>query len=114
MFKMILEDLDKNILINVKEQEEEQKQKAIGEILFLVIIDVFYNYFPLKNFVFIFGNNLLEILKYLHSDTNIRISSSTFKPLLRPKKISMGGRVFFNNNISNNDNNNNSIKEDKN
>ena len=37
----------------------------------------------------------LEILKYLHSDKNIRISSSPFKPLLQPKKVSMVGRVFF-------------------
>ena len=77
MFKKILEDLDKNILINIKKQEEDQKQKAINE--------------------------LLEILKYPHSDKNVRISSSPFKPLLQPKKISMVGRVFFNSN-SNNDN----------
>ena len=29
MLKTILEDLDKNIQINIKKQEEEQKQKAI-------------------------------------------------------------------------------------
>ena len=33
MFKKILEDLDKNILINIKKQEEDQKQKAINELL---------------------------------------------------------------------------------
>ena len=77
MFKRILEDLDKNVLINIQKQEEDQKQKAINEIL--------------------------EILKYPHSDKNVRISSSPFKPLLQPKKISMVGRVFFNSN-SNNDN----------
>ena len=69
MFKRILEDLDKNVLINIQKQEEDQKQKAINE--------------------------LLEILKYPHSDKNVRISSSPFKPLLQPKKISMVGRVFF-------------------
>ena len=75
MFKKILEDLDKNILINIKKQEEDQKQKAINEIL--------------------------EILKYPNSDKNVRISSSPFKPLLQPKKISMVGRVFFNSNLNN-------------
>ena len=78
IFKSILEDLDKNILINIKKQEEDQRQNAINEIL--------------------------EILKYPHSDKNVRISSNPFKPLLQPKKISMVGRVFFNSN-SNNDNN---------
>ena len=78
MFKSILEDLDKNILINIKKQEEDQRQNAINEIL--------------------------EILKYPHSDKNVRISSNPFNPLLQPKKISMVGRVFFSSN-SNNDNN---------
>ena len=78
MIQNILEDLDKNILINIEKQEEDQKQKAINEIL--------------------------DILKYPHSDTNLRISSNPFKPLLQPKKISMVGRVFFKSN-SNNDNN---------
>ena len=86
MLKMILEDLDKNIFINIKDQEEKRKQKAIDEIL--------------------------EILKYLHSDKNIRISSSPFKPLLQPKKVSMVGRVFFNN--SSNNENSNSTKDSTN
>ena len=46
MLKTILEDLDKNIQINIKKQEEDQKQKAIDEIL--------------------------SILKYPKSDSNIR------------------------------------------
>ena len=86
MLKMILEDLDKNIFINIKDQEEKWKQKAIDEIL--------------------------ESLKYLHSDKNIRISSSPFKPLLQPKKVSMVGRVFFNN--SSNNENSNSTKDSTN
>jgi len=86
MLKMVLEDLDKNIFINIKVQEEKRKQKAIDEIL--------------------------EILKYLHSDKNIRISSSPFKPLLQPKKVSMVGRVFFNN--SSNNENSNSTKDSTN
>ena len=69
MLKTILEDLDKNIQINIKKQEEEQKQKAIDEIL--------------------------SILKYPKSDSNIRDNVSPFKPLLHPKKVSMVGRVFF-------------------
>ena len=79
----ILEDLNKNVLINIKRQEEDSKQKAIKEIL--------------------------EILKYPHSDKDIRMGISPFKPLLQPKKVSMVGRVFYNsadkdNNIINFDN----------
>ena len=69
MLKTILEDLDKNIQINIKKQEEEQKQKAIDEIL--------------------------SILKYPKSDSNIRDNVSPFKPLLHPKKVSMVGGYFF-------------------
>ena len=79
----ILEDLNKNVFINIKRQEEDSKQKAIKEIL--------------------------EILKYPHSDKDIRMGISPFKPLLQPKKVSMVGRVFYNsadkdNNIINFDN----------
>ena len=67
----ILEDLNKNILINVKEEEEEEKnQKACQEIL--------------------------EILRYPKSHKNLRGVISPFKPLLQPKKISMVGKVFYN------------------
>ena len=67
----ILEDLNKNILINVKEEEEEDKnQKACQEIL--------------------------EILRYPKSHKNLRGVISPFKPLLQPKKISMVGKVFYN------------------
>ena len=67
----ILEDLNKNILISVKEEEEEEKnQKACQEIL--------------------------ELLGYPKSQKNIRGVISPFKPLLQPKKISMVGKVFYN------------------
>ena len=68
----ILEDLNKNILINVKddEEEEEKNQKACQEIL--------------------------EILRYPKSHKNLRGVISPFKPLLQPKKISMVGKVFYN------------------
>jgi hypothetical protein len=67
----ILEDLNKNILINVKEEEEKEKnQKACQEIL--------------------------EILRYPKSDKNLRGVISPFKPLIQPKKISMVGKVFYN------------------
>ena len=67
----ILEDLNKNILINVMEEEEEEKnQKACQEIL--------------------------EILRYPKSHKNLRGVISPFKPLLQPKKISMVGKVFYN------------------
>ena len=67
----ILEDLNKNILINIKDEEEEEKnQKACQEIL--------------------------EILRYPKSHKNRRGVISPFKPLLQPKKISMVGKVFYN------------------
>ena len=80
----ILEDLNKNVIINIKQQQEDSKQKAIEEIL--------------------------EILNYAHSDKDIRSRASPFKPMLKPKKISMVGRVFYNN--ADRDNNNNYINLD--
>ena len=77
----ILEDLNKNVIINIKQQQEDSKQKAIEEIL--------------------------EILKHHNSDKNIRSEISPFKPMLRPKKISMVGRVFYNS--ADKDDNNNYI-----
>ena len=79
----ILEDLNKNVIINIKQQEEDSKQKAIDEIL--------------------------EILKYHHIDKDIR-SISPFKPMLKPKKISMVGRVFYNS--ADKDDNNNYVNPD--
>ena len=86
ILKAILEDLNKNIIINVKEQEEVQKQKAIDEIL--------------------------QILKFPNSDKNTKINSSPFKSLFQPKKISMVGRVFYNS--TNNNENINSNKDNTN
>ena len=40
-------------------------------------------------------DEILSILKYPKSDSNIRDNVSPFKPLLHPKKVSMVGRVFF-------------------
>ena len=75
----ILEDLNKNIEININQQQEDSKQKAIEEIL--------------------------EILKYNQSDKDIRAEISPFKPMQEPKKISMVGRVFYNS-VDKDDNNN--------
>ena len=75
----ILEDLNKNILINVKEEEEEDKnQMACREIL--------------------------EILRYPLSQKNIRGVISPFKPLLQPRKVSMVGKVFYNSTTENDEN----------
>ena len=75
----ILEDLNKSIFINVKEEDEDKNQMACREIL--------------------------EILRYPHSHKNIRGVASPFKPLFQPKKVSMVGKVFYNNSTSDNDNN---------
>lgn len=64
IFKSILDDLNKNIEINIKENNNKDFQE------------------------------ILDILKYPHSDKNIRDRISPFKPLLRPKKISMIGKVL--------------------
>ena len=80
----ILEDLNKNVIINIKQQQEDSKQKAIEEIL--------------------------EILKYNQSDKDIRAEISPFKPMQEPKKISMVGRVFYNS--ADKDDNNNYVNPD--
>ena len=81
VFTAILDDLNKNIEINIKELEHENKNyKECQEIL--------------------------EILKCPLSDKNIRNGISPFKPLLKPKKISLIGKVLCDTHI--NDNNNNS------
>ena len=80
----ILEDLNKNIEININQQQEDSKQKAIEEIL--------------------------EILKYNQSDKDIRSEISPFKPMQEPKKISMVGRVFYNS--ADKDDNNNYVSPD--
>ena len=86
VFKTILDDLNKNIEINIKELENENKNEC---------------------------QEILDILKFPLSDKNIRGRISPFKPLLKPKKISMIGRVFsdiplveINNNTNNNTNEN--------
>ena len=74
----ILEDLNKNILINVIEEEEDKNQMACREIL--------------------------EILRYPLSQKNVRGVISPFKPLLQPKKVSMVGKVFYNSTTDNDEN----------
>ena len=74
----ILEDLNKNILINVKEEEEDKNQMACREIL--------------------------EILRYPLRQKNVRGVISPFKPLLQPKKVSMVGKVFYNSTTDNDEN----------
>ena len=101
VLKTILDDLNKNIEINVKEIENENK-----------------NYKNYKE-----CQEIIEILKYPLSDKNIRDVFSPFKPLLKPKKISLVGRVLLNidndynnscnnttENCSSNCNNNGNIK----
>ena len=70
IIKTILDDLNKNIFIDIKEEEEDKNQKACKEIL--------------------------GILRYSKSNENIRGVISPFKPLAQPRKISMIGKVFYN------------------
>ena len=78
--KTILSDLDKNININLKEKENKNFKEC---------------------------QEILNILKKPLSDKNIRFYNSPFKPLLKPRKISMVGRVFYD--IPNDENNTNSV-----
>ena len=78
--KTILSDLDKNININIKEKENKNFKEC---------------------------QEILNILKKPLSDKNIRFYNSPFKPLLKPRKISMVGRVFYD--IPNDENNTNSV-----
>ena len=63
--KSILSELDKNININIKENENNNECQEI-----------------------------INILKKPLSDKNIRFYNSPFKPLLKPRKISMIGKVL--------------------
>ena len=86
--KNILSDLNKNIELNITEKEKENdNSKECQEIL--------------------------NILKKPLSHKNIRYYNSPFKPLLKPRQISMVGKVFFN--IPNDENNtNNNTKSNTN
>ena len=68
--KSILSDLDKNIEINVKDSEKGDNYDKCQEIL--------------------------NILRKHLSDKNIRFYISPFKPLLKPRKISMEGKILYN------------------
>ena len=81
VFEAILNDLNKNIEINIKELENENK-----------------NYRECQE--------ILEILKYTLSDKNVRNGISPFKPLLKPKKVSLIGKVLCDIHIDNNSHNN--------
>lgn len=83
----ILEDLDKNIFINIREDAEEKNKMACKEIL--------------------------EILRYPKSHKNLRGVVSPFKPLYQPRKISMVGKVFYNS-AYNNENDENKTSENTN
>ncbi len=84
VLQSILDDLNKNVEINVKDLgNENENYKECQEIL--------------------------DILKYPRSHKNVRENISPFKPLLKPKKVSLIGKVFYdfpdennNNNINNN------------
>ena len=78
-FKTILDDLNKNIEINVKEIENDNHKEC---------------------------QEILDILKYPRSDKNIRGGISPFKPLLAPKKISLEGRILVSHNNPDDENNN--------
>ena len=88
VFETILNDLNKNIEINLKEHENENNINQ-----------------PCQE--------ILDILTYPLSDKNIRNGISPFKPMLKPKKISLIGKVLsdmpidvHNNNSHNNTHNN--------
>ena len=65
--KSILSDLDKNIEINIKENENKNYNEC---------------------------QEILNILKKPLSDKNLRFYNSPFKPLLKPRKISMVGKIL--------------------
>ena len=92
VFETILNDLNKNIEINLKEHENENNINQ-----------------PCQE--------ILDILTYPLSDKNIRNGISPFKPMLKPKKISLIGKVLsdmpidvHNNNNSHNNTHNNTTE----
>ena len=76
--KSILSDLNKNIDINIKESENSNYNNACKEII--------------------------DILRKPLSDKYLRSHISPFKPLLKPRKISMEGKVFYDIKDDSNDN----------
>ena len=82
--KNILSDLNKNIELNITEKEKEKENDNSKEC-----------------------QEIINILKKPLSHKNIRYYNSPFKPLLKPRQISMVGKVFYNiPNDGNNTNNN--------
>ena len=77
ILKSILDELDENKKINFEEKENENS-KVFQEIF--------------------------DILRTPIDDKKIDLDISPFKPLLKPKKVSLVGRVLYN--ISNNENDN--------
>ena len=75
--KSILSDLDKNIEINIKENENKNYNEC---------------------------QEIINILKKPLSGKNVRCYNSPFKPLLKPRKISMVGKVLYG--MSNDENDN--------
>ena len=78
--KSILSDLNKNIDINIKEKENNNYREC---------------------------QEIINILRKPLSDKYIRSYISPFKPLLKPKKISMAGKVLYDIQNDNNDDNTN-------
>ena len=72
----IINDLNKNIEINMKEIENKNYNEC---------------------------QEILNILRKPLSGKNVRDNISPFKPLFKPKKISMVGKVFYNDYYDNND-----------
>ena len=92
--KSILSDLDKNIEINIKDNENKNYNEC---------------------------QEILNILKKPLSDKNLRFYNSPFKPLLKPRKISLVGKVLCgipndenDNTISTNQNSSNFINVNSN
>jgi len=86
VFEAILNDLNKNIEFDIKELENE-------------------------NINFRECQEILEILKYPLSDKNIRNGISPFKPLLKPKKVYLIGKVLCDMHTDNNNSLNNNSTE---
>ena len=92
----ILSDLNKNIEFNIQENENKNKNsKECQEIINIL-------------------NNPLNNIKNSKNNKNL---CSPFKPLLKPKKISMAGKIIYNtykkeNNKNNNGNSKNFNKRD--
>ena len=99
---IIIENINSNEYENNDDEDEDDKKEE--ELIFKEILsNLNVNQNETKDDKSF--QEILDILKKPKNDNKVGVFDSPFKPLLKPKKISMEGRVLYNSyNIDNNSN----------